>query len=29
MNKRSKAAVWLLIVATLLFCVLAILSGKL
>ena len=29
MNKRSKTAVWLPIVATLLFCVLAILSGKL
>lgn len=29
MNKRSKTAVWLPIVATLLFCVLAILSGRL
>ena len=29
MNKRSKTAVWLPIVATLLFCVLAIASGKL
>ena len=29
MSKRSKTAVWLPIVATLLFCVLAILSGRL
>ena len=29
MNKRSKTAVWLPIVATLLFCVLAFISGRL